>query len=533
MLKLSRSSLGVACFFAAVAAPILADSTDGVSDENVRGVMITLKGEINDVAHRSLKDRLEIAYAEHSPDLIFLQIDTFGGALKSALDMGHLLRGQKATMVAYIKPRALSAGALIALACDQIVMHEGSRMGDCAPIAVGAKLEGVEREKAESPTRAEFRASAQKNGYNELLAMSMVSDYLVVHKVRRRGGEREDVRFVDTPTLYRLTGATLDETTGEVREAAQSDLESDKGKIYEWVFEKTVVRGNELLTMTDKEAVELRFAKKVVASEAELAGFYGVSDPFPVLEENWSQRIAAYLGSMEIRGLLMLLLIVCIYIESNTPGVGFAGAGAIVCLALMLGAPYLTGLANMWEILLILIGVGLLLVEILIIPGFGVAGISGAVLILFGIVMTFVEEPIAPSSLPFPQWSLLVLGLQDALVALLIALIGAPISCWLLARNFHRLPIIRDLQLDHGVSVLTPQDRIAGAFGGPALGGAIPLEIGAEGVSESPLRPAGKVRFGQELVDVVADGEFITVGAAVQVVQVQGNRIVVRLRTTA
>ena len=491
-------------------------------------VIITMIGEINDVTLRSLNDRLDVAKRDHNADLIFLEIDTYGGLLKSALAITARIREHDTKIVAYVNTKAISAGAMIAVACDEIVMEAGSTIGDCAPIMMGQKLEGTEREKVESPTRTEFRNSAERNGHNKLLAMAMVTDRIAVYKIARKDSP-ETVKYVDDNELRRLTGVRMDPDVGLVMPGDGKSSDEDKDtRAYEWVFERTVVSEGELLTMTAQEAVEYGFAKGIVRGRGDLAARYGLSEVPPVLGHNWSQKLAAFLASMEVRSILMILLIVGVYLELNSPGIGAPAALAAVCLCLVLGAPYLTGLANMWEILLILSGVALLIIEVFVIPGFGVAGVGGIILILAGLMLTFVQEPIEPKPIPWPSWEMFAAGIQDGLVSLFVALVGSITVCVVLAKYFHRVPILRTLQLSDGISVLTAEEKAGGAFGGPPLGGSIQFKIGSAGVTESPLRPAGKARFGRELVDVVAEAQFVENHVPIEVVQVLGNRIVVR-----
>src|SRR6266480_4812955 len=168
--------------------------------------VVVLKGEIDNYSRDTLFRRFDEARAIGAKTVI-LQIDTYGGLVSAALEISHFLKQQTDLhTVAFIQNKAYSAGALIALACDEIVMQPQSVIGDCAPIMYRSdgtldSLAPTERAKAESPILADFRDSAQRNGYDPLLAEAMVSVDRVVHYVQSKSGERKFVNDVDYTKL--------------------------------------------------------------------------------------------------------------------------------------------------------------------------------------------------------------------------------------------------------------------------------------------------------------------------------------------
>jgi membrane-bound serine protease (ClpP class) len=216
----------------------------------------------------------------------------------------------------------------------------------------------------------------------------------------------------------------------------------------------------------------------------------------------------------------MMVMLLAAYAEFNTPGVGVPGIVAVACLIIFLGAPYLTGLADVWEILLIVLGVILLAVEIFWVPGFGVPGIAGLALICFGIVASFVG-PEMPNQPPFhwPTLDYTVDAVKTGIWALLIGLVGTVAGAIVLSRYLPKMPYVG--------TIVAPNPTAASV----AMADPYPDDVthpGAVGVAQSMLRPAGKARFNDALVDVCTDGEFIESGARVEVVERHGNRIVVR-----
>ena len=166
-----------------------------VGDVPTRVVVIPIEGEINGITAWALKQRMERAKSE-GVDVVVIRLDTPGGLVGSALNISKAIKSAKNIhTVAYIDKDAYSAGALIALACNEIIIRDGGRIGDCAPIIMQGELKGTKREKIESPLRTEFRDSAVRNGYNELLAKSMVSMDISVYKIQNI--KTDEIRYVD------------------------------------------------------------------------------------------------------------------------------------------------------------------------------------------------------------------------------------------------------------------------------------------------------------------------------------------------
>ena len=165
-----------------------------------------------------------------------------------------------------------------------------------------------------------------------------------------------------------------------------------------WSFRRRL--GGRVHTPLGCSAVAFGFAKAIVSSEKELRDYYQISEVLVRLEPNWSEGIADFLSSPIMRTILMMLIMLGIYSELHAPGTFVGASVALVALIIFLGAPYITGLADVWEILLVVLGVILLAVEVFVIPGFGVAGISGILLILLGLIATFIPAEPGPIILP-------------------------------------------------------------------------------------------------------------------------------------
>jgi len=227
-----------------------------------------------------------------------------------------------------------------------------------------------------------------------------------------------------------------------------------------------------------------------------------------------------YLTSMPVRIFLLVIILLGAYIEFHTPGVGVPGLAALIALAVFVGAPYLTGLASVLDLVLIVVGVLLLLAELFVIPGFGLAGVAGILLIFLGLFGTFV--PSEPDWRFVPQLPATWEAMKRGFTAMALALAISLVIMWYLARHLPQIPVASQLVLS--AEVARGQTLDAGA---PAIE-TVAVQAGDRGVALSILRPAGVARIRGERRDVVTQGEMIEKGAALEVLDVRGNHIVVR-----
>jgi len=466
-------------------------------------VVIICEDMIDDGLYESIKRRTEIALAEGATTIIY-QIDTFGGLVKSAESIwSYLIHevGDRARTVAYIPTKAISAGAMISVACNDIIMKESTKIGDCAPIIMGGKLKGTEREKQESFLRSYFKSAAEKNGYPVALCISMVTMGIEVYQVKNN-------------------------TTGKNEYFTDKELPALDPYRYDLENQKLIVKADELLTLTANEALEYGMTRVVVEDREEAIAFLekrdGVVFPRPVTEirTNWSEELVRWLTSPTVSGILLLIAMLGLYIELNSPGIGLPGGVALIAFIVMFGSKYLIGLAEWWEIGVFFIGMILLAMEIFVIPGFGVAGISGILLIMFALVAMA-----APGEIPIPatefEWNLF----EQNLLGMLGGVIGFMIAAYFLGRYMERIPLANRLVLAKPEGM----DSVAAREGmNPAPAPTPPVKVGEEGVSLSQLRPAGRAKFGIHRVDVVTKGLLVEADRKIIVVAIEGNSIVVK-----
>jgi membrane-bound serine protease (ClpP class) len=245
-----------------------------------------------------------------------------------------------------------------------------------------------------------------------------------------------------------------------------------------------------------------------------------------VLETTWSEEMVRWINSPAVMAVLVMLAMLGVYIEFNTPGVGLPGLAAVICFTIIIGSKYLIGLANWVEVALLVLGILLLLIEFLVLPGFGIAGFSGIVCIFAGLFGMLVKNPPGKWYKPWPEtpldWDLFFNGV----IGLSIGFVGFVLLAWLLAKYMPKIPFLRGL-------ILVPTAATAGggmrvSMTSPPQGETVSVKAGDEGEVVSALRPTGNARFADAIVDVVAEAEFLDKGTKVTIIEIHGNRVVVR-----
>jgi membrane-bound serine protease (ClpP class) len=409
---------------------------------------------------------------EAQADAIIFDMNTPGGRLDSAEEILDMLRGLKTPTYTLVNPNAISAGAIIALATDHIYMTPGSKIGDAMPIMlslfgdVQEMPESIE-EKSVSYVAAMIRAAAQHRGHDPQLAEAMVrrdSEYKIGDEVIAKKGQ-----------LLTLTNKDAERRVGPEQRPLLSEG-----------------------TVKDLDALLVSIGK----SRAEQV----------ILRVTETEKLARLIESLSV--IILGLGLLGLYVEFKTPGFGFPGIAGIILLAIWFWGYNIAGLAGMEEIAIFLIGLTLLLIEILFIPGFGWAGLGGICLIVLSLLMAMVEyypgEPWYPT---FPKFRLPLtnFGLATILSAIGLLLVG---------RYLPRTSLFQKLVLQ---SATLRQEGFSSSQDTTSL-------VGRPGTTETPLRPSGRARFGNDLLNVVTRGDFIEAGEEIVIAEGHGNRIIVERR---
>lgn len=494
------------------------------------GAIIPISDEITDVTTESLRRRVKSAIDDGANVIIF-EIDTPGGYVTSALDICNYIKDLDAVKtVAWIHPHAFSAGSMISVACNEIVMSRASTLGDCG-VLLGGPMGPQEvpeqlRAKAESPVLEQFRDSARKNGYDITLCESMVVKEREIYWIENVKTSQR--RFVSAKEKDELVGGVASKTKVFGIEVPTLSPSSHEWRLVESyddpvtgsavAVEQPVVPTTELLTMSQSRAQAFGFSKAIVNNETELRERYHLVGEIQRSDFIWSEVLTRWLTSMPVRGFLMVIILLGAYVEFHAPGHAVAGIVALIALGIFVGAPYLTGLANVWEILCIVLGVALIAVELFVLPGFGIAGFSGILLLAIGVLGTFMPDE--PGQLPiyWPQLEPGLEGLKSGVQTIGAAIGLSIVGMVLMTKYLPQLPYLR------GIVPANPtpdQVRVTDPYEGVARLGDIGIVIGG-------LRPSGKARFGATLVDVVSEGQMVDADAQVEVVERSGYRVVVR-----
>ena len=431
-------------------------------------VVVPLHGEISPSLLMFLRRAEKLAETNGAAAMIF-EMDTYGGRLDSATDIVKILNQTSIPTYTFINTNAGSAGAIIAVGTQHIYMAPVSAIGAAAPVlSTGEELPATLRDKTVSYWTALIRGAATKNGHNPDVAVAFMD-------------KEKEVKVGDRVVHPKGTLLSLN---------AQEATEK--------------INGKPLLADAIAESIA------DLVKKADLKG--NVVSIHPTGFEQLALWITA------LAPVLLLGGIVCAWLEFKIPGATLPGIIAAVCFALFFLGHYLAGLAG-WEVVAIfVIGVTLVVIEILFFAHSTIIfGVLGVLLMLASILWAMIDR--YPEQPLLPTGEMLVIPLRN----LLIALIAAGIVIWLLAKYLPKTSIYRRFAL---MTANPPGPSLAGMPREFAT--AVELSPGTEGTSMSILRPSGKARFLDEIIDVVTQGEFIPPNTAITVVRRDGMRVVVK-----
>lgn len=382
---------------------------------------------------------------------VVLHINTFGGRVDVATDVKDAILGSGVPTIAFIDRRAISAGAMIALSATKIAMAPGGSIGAATPIySSGEKAS----EKVVSYMRGEMRSTAERNGRDPHIAEAMVD---------------ESIRLPDSS--IKLSGKLLTLTTDEALRVHYCDVEASS------IGEALARLGYGNVT--------------IVRSDAE-----------------WGENLVRFFTMPAVNSILIMLGLGGIIYGVKTGHFGLFTAIGIVSMALFFGAQYLADLTNFIEVVMFIVGIGLIALEVFVIPGFGITGVLGFVMVVASLFLALVGNfnLVSLNSLAVPLYTLVAsfVGL-----AILVALMFRYLPH---SHAFNKL-VLRSAEPASRGYVSAPDFRALLGLSGEAL---------------TTLRPAGLALLGGERVDVITEGEFIGAGEAVIVVRTEGRKVVVR-----
>lgn len=499
--------------------------------------ILSVEGPIDQITVKSLKRRLEAA-ANDGADAIVIRLNTPGGELMSTLEICRMLKADApANTIAWIDPFAFSAGTVIALACRETVIAPNGMFGDSAPVSPLGPIPQTERAKIESPLLAEVIDSARRNHYDERIVQAFVSVGVELWLLRNKEtGERI---AVDAPEYERIFGTTppteITPITPSGSDAGQGPLQplfeslmggaqpgapqapenisgllerpSSRAQLGpeardDWELVAQIVSSDRLLALTPPEAINYGLVPVTIANEQQLKDFLGART-IRHYDRSWSESLVAFLISWPVRIILIIIFLVCLFVEMAMPGTGLFAAGSTVAILILIGAPWLVGLAQWWDILLVFLGLALIATELLLIPGTLVPGIAGAFMLLAGLVGTFVSGDMTSTEM--------VDSIFRGMLIVFTAVIASIAIIWWLGSRIQGSRFARKFVLE------TNADAMRAAQGRSTPSNAI--DIGTEGVAITDLRPAGRIQCGEAVIDAVSSGRWIRKGDAVRIVK--------------
>ena len=404
---------------------------------------------------------IDKAESENATAIIF-DINTFGGRVDAATQIKDAILGSDITTIAFINRRAISAGALISLSCEKIYMTGGGLIGAATAVDMSGKKGS---EKVISFMREEMASTAEKRGRNKEIARGMVD---------------EELNF----SHLVINGDSI----------SVNDIEGRKD--------------GKLISLTTEQAIKYGIADGTAESiEALMDTLSYGSLEVKESSENWSESIVRFLTNPVVASLLTTFGFLGILFELQSPGWGIPGFVGLTCLILSLSVSYIAQLATMSDMIFILTGLSLILLEMLVIPGFGIVGIGGIGFMLYGLYLLLLPEvPVGEE----------ILG--QAMDGFLIGLVGAIIGIVLLVKLMIRSKFWEQLtapssqKKDQGFSNTQGWEDLQGKLA----------------ITDTDLHPSGWINIDDQRIFVLSEGGFIEKGKKVTILSVDGNRVLVR-----
>jgi len=452
-----------------------------ITNELGHAVRVNLTGVINSdrtgAAIRSIRNYIDSA--ENNVNFLCLYIDSPGGDLEASLTFASFLVTEidpgKIQTVAYIPYHARADAALIAIACDEIVLGpEAVLGGDGARVFSVGQIADARRMIRDSIAKKAMRSWS--------LPVALIDSDIEIFRVVREtdGARRQLVDYVCSEELDEFPDNTS------------------------WTKEKIVKPRGTLLQVVQGKGEQFLISR-TAKDFAEFKLLYNLEQDPMLADPTWADQLLYFLQTPGMAAMILMIVFFALMFEFNSPGVGVGLFVAIVGVVLFFWLHFLGGTAGWLEVLLFLAGVGCLLLEFFVIPGFGIFGIGGVALILASLVL-------ASQTFIIPQNSYQLLQFRNSLLILAVS------GCGMLGFGLMLSRLLERINKPNDTATVQETERLANYDG----------LLGQRGMVATRLNPAGKARIGDELYDVVSDGDLIEKGSPIEIVQVIGYKIVVK-----
>ena len=486
----------------------------GVSAENNALVyVIDIRSEIGGGVSTYIKKGIQKA-EQANADAIIFDVNTPGGRVDSAVKIVRSIQNTQIPTIAFVDRQAISAGAMISAACDQIVMTSGATIGDTAPVDTQGNEAG---EKAVSYIRATIRSTAERQNRNPDIAEAMVDKRLFL--VRFENGDiiklRPEEYFNEQNAGTQMKvlcaeGELLTLTTRQALEYGFVDTQAEN--LTELLAQYQIVEIDENYRDDKNDVVIAALTEDGIRRKQEEPRVNQVS-LVKSLEKaqitkfvvTLADRTVFFITSPYISALLLSLGGLGLLVEIRTPGFGIPGFLGLLFIGLFFGGHMLNEVPNAYIVALIfVVGLALILLEVFVIPGFGIAGILGLILMLASVFYTFFQSTDNVSTAMF--WLSISIILTSVLA--ILATIFLPKSA-----PFQHFALSTVMSTEQGYHSAGSQD--------------FESFLGKTGVALTPLRPAGTARIDNKRLDVITVGDFIAQNTPVKVLEVEGSKILV------
>ena len=444
-------------------------------------------------------------------DVIIFDVNTPGGSVKAAEKIIQEIQETKIPTIAFVNRRAISAGAMISTACDQIVMSSGATIGDSQPVDASGR---EAPEKYVSNLRGTMRSTAERSERNPDIAETMVDKRLYL--VQLRNGDiiklRSDEYFAeqDAGTQMRVLcseGELLTLTTLQALEYGYVDSQAET--LYDLLAQYQIVeidsrfrddKGDTKLSVLTQEGIR---NKQEDNSVAQVTPIKSLSDAEVYrYAVSIGDRLVFFITSPYISAMLLSLGGLGLFVEIRTPGFGVPGALGLLFIGLFFGGHMLNQIPHSWVPLLFVVGLALIVIEVFVIPGFGIAGILGLILMFGSVFYVFFMST--------EDFNIALLWLS---ISVIITSVLAVVATIFLPKTspFQRFALGTVMSTEEGYHSAGDED--------------FQSFLGKTGVALTPLRPAGTARIDNKRLDVVSLGDFIAQNTPVKVFEVEGSKI--------
>ncbi|MEN1681229.1 MAG: NfeD family protein [Planctomycetota bacterium] len=477
-------------------------------------VILDVRGRINPTTVRRIKTMIGDEIKQRGANWIGLRIDSTGGDLDACIQLAQDvagLREAEVRTVAYVPSEASGAAALVALAADQLVMHPGAKLGGGFRSRGEAdKPNGDEGQRKLQPKpNADRPAPPAEATADEIEAAVITVRNTLAPKTERSGSLLAAMIDPDL-RVYRYTN----KETGAVDFFSQQQAE-ELPNAAAWLQGEELTVAGQSLELDAEQAAALGVAWRVVETFDELALLYGLAGEVPVAKPNWALEFVQALASPQLAMLLLLVAFIGVYVELNMPGIGIGGFIAAVAFMLFFWSKFTAQTADWLEVLLFLTGIVCILLEVFVLPGVGVFGFGGALLVLTSLIL-------ASQTFLVPKTESQLAELRTSLATVAGSFAAMLVAAIVLRRYLPHTPLFRSIQLAPAASA----DRIDLDLR-EAVADYAHL-VGRTGVATTDLLPSGRAEVDGELVDVITQGGLIDRGAEIQVVSAKANRVVVK-----